>query len=215
MFPSFVKFKFETSSLTALALIGAAIVIVFNISLLIVSGQHLIVNMMSNLFECVGLVALLLSPQLTAGFHMSQSNSATRMEHGVYKTQCLALPRITMAGQLNIQCWDKTGTLTTDGLDFFGVLGRERSWVIQYRTGFRPVSDQFQTGFMPDMRSPCHSVNSLTEIQDSSIRKWSPLSVGKWLVHVFTFVRFLLRCTGAGNLQNNIGYGGSGWCPEP
>ena len=55
------------------------------------------------------------------GIRNAQSYAAERLKTGRYKMQCLDLPKVMMAGGLDVMCLDKTGTLTEPTLEFGGI----------------------------------------------------------------------------------------------
>ncbi|KAJ2368031.1 hypothetical protein H4S01_001815, partial [Coemansia sp. RSA 2610] len=63
-------------------------------------------------------VAQLLSPLLPAALVIGQSVAATRLRKK--KIYCVDPQRIMTAGKVQILCADKTGTLTKEGLEFYG-----------------------------------------------------------------------------------------------
>eukprot|EP00921_Rhytidocystis_pertsovi_P007149 GHVQ01012031.1.p1 GENE.GHVQ01012031.1~~GHVQ01012031.1.p1 ORF type:complete len:1750 (+),score=231.79 GHVQ01012031.1:911-6160(+) len=61
----------------------------------------------------------IISPLIPAMFIWGESKAAQRLKSK--QTFCVNLHRIVVAGKIKIFCFDKTGTITLEGLDFYGV----------------------------------------------------------------------------------------------
>ena len=71
-------------------------------------------------FYGMTMISQILSPILPAVLVIGQSISAGRLASK--QITCIDLARITMAGKVKVFCFDKTGTMTNEGLDFIGVM---------------------------------------------------------------------------------------------
>merc|ERR1719323_2675069 len=66
-------------------------------------------------------VAMCLSPMLPVSLVMGQATAATRLQKD-HKINCLQPARIPIAGKISRMVFDKTGTITKDGMDFNSVI---------------------------------------------------------------------------------------------
>ncbi|KAI7872597.1 hypothetical protein BDF14DRAFT_1740042 [Spinellus fusiger] len=63
-------------------------------------------------------IAQLVSPLLPAALVVGQSVASDQLKnHAIF---CVDMPRILMAGKVQLFCFDKTGTLKKEGLEFYG-----------------------------------------------------------------------------------------------
>ena len=71
-----------------------------------------------NLFglDSLSMTSSMLSPVFLLGLTYARIYAAKRMQQSTYQVSCGNLPRVVMAGEVDVQCLDKTGTLTTEGL---------------------------------------------------------------------------------------------------
>merc|ERR1719148_348147 len=83
-------------------------------------------------------VAMCLSPMLPVSLVMGQATAASRLTKD-HEINCLQPGRIPIAGKISTIVFDKTGTITKDGMDFDGVIGvsAESPQQLTARTGCR------------------------------------------------------------------------------
>eukprot|EP00921_Rhytidocystis_pertsovi_P007168 GHVQ01012052.1.p1 GENE.GHVQ01012052.1~~GHVQ01012052.1.p1 ORF type:complete len:1089 (+),score=154.81 GHVQ01012052.1:1725-4991(+) len=76
-------------------------------------------GMLEGWFYGVFKISQVISPLIPALFIWGEAKAARRLKEK--QTFCVDLHRIMVAGKVKIFCFDKTGTITREGLDFYGV----------------------------------------------------------------------------------------------
>lgn len=95
------------------------ILLLWGIIMLAVSIRILQADPVNSWFYGMFTISQVLSPLLPAVLIIGQSISAKRLaSKGI---MCVDFSRITLAGKVKVFCFDKTGTMTKEGLDFIGV----------------------------------------------------------------------------------------------
>lgn len=77
--------------------------------------------MVMSLFECLGMATQIASPLLLLGLVQAQFYASDRLRESKEKCNTLAPDRLLMAGEMKVQCLDKTGTITVEGLELYGM----------------------------------------------------------------------------------------------
>jgi len=72
-------------------------------------------------FEAISLSTQVASPLMLLGLVQSQQSAADRLKNSPSTTITLSPERMIMAGEISIQCLDKTGTITEEGLQLHGI----------------------------------------------------------------------------------------------
>ncbi|CAD7929844.1 unnamed protein product [Amoebophrya sp. A25] len=72
-------------------------------------------------FEAITLATQVVSPLMLLGLTKAQNHAADRLRDSPSGTVTLSPERITMAGEIKVQCLDKTGTITEEGLHLHGI----------------------------------------------------------------------------------------------
>ncbi|TPX30096.1 hypothetical protein SmJEL517_g06259 [Synchytrium microbalum] len=117
-------------------------------------------------------VSQVLSPLLPAVLVIGQSVASERLrKDGIIVTD---LARITLGGKVKIMAWDKTGTLTREGLDFLGIqpidkLKSSNEAGQPHLPGFGPVLREFVTFPTNDIRRAMLTCHSVSQINDSLV----------------------------------------------
>ncbi|KAI8914595.1 hypothetical protein EDD86DRAFT_235003 [Gorgonomyces haynaldii] len=130
------------------------ILLVWGIIMLFASMSLLEIGDIDSWFYGMFTISQILSPLLPAVLVIGQSISAQRLAgKGI---MCVDFSRITLAAKVSVMCFDKTGTMTKEGLDFVG-----SQEVNQQTNGFQAVRkdfDTFSTAMKLAMLS-CHSLS--------------------------------------------------------
>eukprot|EP00392_Amoebophrya_sp_AT5.2_P002455 g2460.t1 len=118
MFPSTVKYKFH-DNITLLFVVWVASLMFISLFPAIGKlGSPLAYReIIDALLESFLIAFVVLNPVILVGLMLAQTNAAARLEKGSQSgTRTLELNRLLMAGELSVQCLDKTGTITEEGL---------------------------------------------------------------------------------------------------
>jgi len=118
LFPTSVRFRYNDQMPIVYAIIFAYMLILCAIYLspLMDLGDWVAKYMM-----LLNTVAMCLSPMLPVSLVMGQAVAATRLKAD-HDIQCLQPARIPIAGKISTVVFDKTGTITKDGMDFDAVI---------------------------------------------------------------------------------------------
>ncbi|CAD7928280.1 unnamed protein product [Amoebophrya sp. A120] len=174
MYPTTVKYKFEDNMYVLL--IGTVVVLML---LMLVPGivkgaatprmfyQYLV----DGLYDSFLLAFLVINPGVLVGLIVAQSSAAARMElKSVFGIRTLEFNRLVMAGELSIQCLDKTGTITEEGLRLSAVQGvSEGGSSVEVlgerdaRLGLQVYNDSSKRTLFEIGLSTCHTVQQDAE----------------------------------------------------
>jgi len=115
LFPATVRFKYNDQLPTVYGLMALYTLIAgaFNTHYTEISSFTALYMM------CVNTMAQCLSPMLPVSMVMGQSVTASRLQN-IHKISVLQPGRIPIAGKIQMMVFDKTGTITKDGMDFAG-----------------------------------------------------------------------------------------------
>lgn len=119
LFPTSVRFRYtdQMPIVYGIVLIYMAMIIAVYLSPLMDIGDWISKYMM-----LLNTVAMCLSPMLPVSLVMGQSVASTRLKDD-HQIKCLQPARIPIAGKISTIVFDKTGTITKDGMDFDSVVG--------------------------------------------------------------------------------------------
>ncbi|KAE9315331.1 putative cation-transporting ATPase [Phytophthora fragariae] len=98
-----------------------------------------------------------LNPLLPVVMTIGQVNAAKRLQK--QDVFCLNPQRITLCGKVRVFCFDKTGTITKEGLDYRGCLPIGESG--EFLSEFNDMSDASLNQMMKFSLASCHAVGSL------------------------------------------------------
>lgn len=73
------------------------------------------------IFEAISLTTIVASPLMLLGLVQAQVRAAERFKKSPSEGVSLMPQRIPMSGEVQVQCLDKTGTITEDGLQVYGM----------------------------------------------------------------------------------------------
>lgn len=120
LFPASVKFKYNEQLPIVYCIQCVYILVVVIIIICVVKMGSAVVTYLM----LTDTVAMCVSPMLPVSLVMGQSVSAKRLEdkNGEYHIKCLQPGRIPIAGKISTMVFDKTGTITKDGMDFAGLI---------------------------------------------------------------------------------------------
>ncbi|KAJ1900849.1 hypothetical protein LPJ66_001203 [Kickxella alabastrina] len=104
-------------------------------------------------FYGVFVISQIMSPLLPAALVVGQSVAAGRL--GRQNIYCVDLPRIMLAGKVQVFCFDKTGTLSRPTMDYFAVQGVDTSSAkfVAEETDMSRLPSIMHVGF-----ATCHAV---------------------------------------------------------
>eukprot|EP00392_Amoebophrya_sp_AT5.2_P011346 g11423.t1 len=94
----------------------------FSIPAALTSNRPALQFVQSMFFETVRMATLIIAPQLFLGLLMCQTNAKSRLFLSPARVKTLEPERLLMAGEVKVQCLDKTGTITEDGLQLSGTM---------------------------------------------------------------------------------------------
>eukprot|EP00391_Amoebophrya_sp_Ameob2_P007341 CAMPEP_0178984854 /NCGR_PEP_ID=MMETSP0795-20121207/1840_1 /TAXON_ID=88552 /ORGANISM="Amoebophrya sp., Strain Ameob2" /LENGTH=3059 /DNA_ID=CAMNT_0020675771 /DNA_START=510 /DNA_END=9689 /DNA_ORIENTATION=- len=94
----------------------------FSIPAALTSNRPALQFVQSMFFETVRMATLIIAPQLFLGLLMCQTNAKNRLFLSPARVKTLEPERLLMAGEVKVQCLDKTGTITEDGLQLSGTM---------------------------------------------------------------------------------------------
>lgn len=116
LFPASVRFKYNDQLPTVYGLMA-----LFTLVAGWVNTQYTEMSSFpSKYMMCMNTAAQCLSPMLPVSMVMGQSVTASRLQ-GTHKISVLQPGRIPIAGKIQVMVFDKTGTITKDGMDFAAV----------------------------------------------------------------------------------------------
>jgi len=118
LFPTSVRFKYNDQLPKVYMLLSCYMVILFAIYLSPKMNLH---SWVATYLMVLNTIAMCLSPMLPVSMVMGQSAAANRLEK-THKIGCLQPGRIPIAGKISTMVFDKTGTITKDGMDFDAVI---------------------------------------------------------------------------------------------
>ncbi|CAD7923745.1 unnamed protein product [Amoebophrya sp. A120] len=115
-------------------------------------------------FEAISLSTQVASPLMLLGLTQAQQSAADRLKNSPSTTQTLSPERMIMAGEIKVQCLDKTGTITEEGLQLHGI---------------RPVTAGLQPSSFP-AAPPASGMNTFLEDSNPSSQTQTtpPISQG-------------------------------------
>ncbi|CAD7927051.1 unnamed protein product, partial [Amoebophrya sp. A25] len=128
LFPSPVRYKFSEQFNTFLFTVAALYILIYAIPQIIQAmrdknGQNIFFTAMVRMFyEGVSTAYLIVAPTLLLCLMIAQNSAAERMFMSPARIKTLEPARLLMAGEVKVQCLDKTGTITEDGLDLSGTM---------------------------------------------------------------------------------------------
>eukprot|EP00415_Alexandrium_ostenfeldii_P001984 UN1984 len=117
LFPSSVRFKYNDQLPTVYFIMFLYMVF---LTLLYVFFVHL-GTWVALYLLVINTAAMTLNPMLPVSMVMGQSVSAKRLA-STHKINCLQPGRIPIAGKISTMVFDKTGTITKEGMDFDSVI---------------------------------------------------------------------------------------------
>jgi len=122
LFPTSVRFKY-TDQLPIVY--GMIFVYMIGLSCIYLSDLVNLGDWIATYLMLMNTVAMCLSPMLPVSLVMGQSVGSRRLQ--AKDIQCLQPGRIPIAGKISSMVFDKTGTITKDGMDFDSVIAVESS----------------------------------------------------------------------------------------
>jgi cation-transporting ATPase 13A3/4/5 len=117
LFPTSVRFKYIDQLPTVYALLFVYMLILVFIYVCYVDVGGWVATYLLVVNTC----AMCLNPMLPVSMIMGQAASAGRLKREL-KINCLQPGRIAVAGKISNMVFDKTGTITKEGMDFSGVV---------------------------------------------------------------------------------------------
>mmetsp|Transcript_94359 Transcript_94359/g.197097 ORF Transcript_94359/g.197097 Transcript_94359/m.197097 type:complete len:1298 (-) Transcript_94359:217-4110(-) len=139
LFPTSVRFKYNDQLPKVYMLLSCYMVILFAIYLSPKMNLH---SWVATYLLVLNTIAMCLSPMLPVSMVMGQSAAANRLEK-THKIGCLQPGRIPIAGKISTMVFDKTGTITKDGMDFDAVIPVEGA-KFSGRVSFMPNDNEEQ-----------------------------------------------------------------------
>lgn len=83
------------------------------------------------------------------------------------KVQCISPQRVNLAGKINCVCFDKTGTLSTEGLEFRCVKAAVPLQTSSASARFEPVEAREATAVRPQLRALMATCHTLTTVKSA------------------------------------------------
>merc|ERR1719210_1871431 len=123
LFPTSVRFKYNDQLPKVYGLLSIYMVI---LSLIYMSPLMDLKSWIATYLMVLNTIAMCLSPMLPVSMVMGQSVAAARLDKE-HKISCLQPGRIPIAGKISPMVFDKTGTITKEGMDFDSVLPVEEN----------------------------------------------------------------------------------------
>ena len=118
LYPPPVDFQFEKDSYKFIVILAmiATIGMVYTLVKMVLDGED-VVDIILEVFD---LITIVVPPALPAAMTIGIVMASQRLlPHGIY---CISPRTINVAGTADCVCFDKTGTITEDGLDMWGVV---------------------------------------------------------------------------------------------
>eukprot|EP00917_Polyrhabdina_sp_WS-2016_P005835 GHVP01013059.1.p1 GENE.GHVP01013059.1~~GHVP01013059.1.p1 ORF type:complete len:1072 (-),score=147.79 GHVP01013059.1:3680-6895(-) len=169
LFPNKVNFKLDDQYPYFLMLMGVYAVFLF-ISQAVIMGFDI-----SAFFYGVNSLSQSLPIWAPLFISISQAKSSKRLEE-TKSVYTLSHPRIPIAGKIRVMCWDKTGTLTRDGIDFVGAhcvekdgttLAKQVEWV--NRPGGKYPDREGRRRLLYQGMTCCHSLTVISTLEGKKI----------------------------------------------
>ncbi|KAJ2848104.1 hypothetical protein IWW36_003494, partial [Coemansia brasiliensis] len=155
LFPNPISFIFNEQMR-----IVVCILILYSVFVMIMATYMYKGNSVAIAFYGIFAIAQLLSPLLPAALVIGQSIAATRLRK--QQIYCVDPQRIMTAGKIQILATDKTGTLTKEGLEFYGVQqvstvhGKQQACFDEFTSDLTSSNELMQMGM-----ASCHAVKDL------------------------------------------------------
>ena len=118
LYPPPVDFQFEKDSYKFIVILAmiATVGMVYTLVKMVLDGED-VVDIILEVFD---LITIVVPPALPAAMTIGIVMASQRLlPHGIY---CISPRTINVAGTADCVCFDKTGTITEDGLDMWGVV---------------------------------------------------------------------------------------------
>jgi len=118
LFPTSVRFRYNDQMPIVYALI---LIYMLGLCAIYLSPIVDLGDWIAKYMMLLNTIAMCLSPMLPVSLVMGQAVAATRLKND-HQIQCLQPARIPIAGKISHIVFDKTGTITKDGMDFDSVI---------------------------------------------------------------------------------------------
>ncbi|CAD7925819.1 unnamed protein product [Amoebophrya sp. A25] len=126
LYPSAVRYRFEDNFYALLFFWVLALVFLTITPMLISAFRYpnlIFPAVVQAIYSGFLIAFVVVNPVMLSGLMLAQENASTRLRAGQSRTRSLELRRLLMAGEINVQCLDKTGTITEEGLGLSQVRG--------------------------------------------------------------------------------------------
>ncbi|GAM23432.1 hypothetical protein SAMD00019534_066070 [Acytostelium subglobosum LB1] len=163
LFPKKSHFRFTQESfkfigvLCCIALVGFSLT-VWRLKALGEDSKTIVLRAMD-------LITIVIPPALPLAMSVGTGFALVRLKkRGIF---CISPPRLNMAGKIQVFCFDKTGTITEDGLDFYGVLAPSREQSDRNKFGEFITSSSmasFNDRIFKMIMASCHSLSTINNM---------------------------------------------------
>jgi len=165
LFPTSVRFKYNDQMPTVYFILSMYLMILCAI---IVSPAIQMASWIATYLTVLATVAMCLNPMLPVSMVMGQSVTARRLEK-THKIGCLQPARIPIAGKISTMVFDKTGTITQDGMDLDAVVPvdsaefRSKIDLVAQDRSSQEVVEQSVPENMRYALATCHTVTTVSD----------------------------------------------------
>lgn len=119
LYPEVLKFRYEEELEAVIVMLLAYGIVAFIVSLILQSANGGSSSFVTKWAYGMFTASQIFSPLLPVALKVGQIRSSERLnKKGVF---CVNPRRIAISGKVNIFCFDKTGTITKDGMEFSGI----------------------------------------------------------------------------------------------
>jgi cation-transporting ATPase 13A3/4/5 len=156
LFPVPMRFKYDEHLKVVVVFLFLWGIVAAYLAMYFLIGNAGLGNKMFAFVYGMFMFSAVLSPLLPVVITVGQVNAAKRLQKlGVF---CLNSQRITLCGKLRVFCFDKTGTITKEGLDFRGCVPIDKNAFV---SEVNNVTSKELNSHMKFALASCHAVGSL------------------------------------------------------